>query len=127
MTGTVFLNFNRMIYYHFEQISDRKKHCPQYSDKLHQSHYIEVAQGGSPVKHYTIDCEHLAYFEPKKIQRIFFIQEIICTFLFRRYNVFLPMKTSKNCPQKLLIIDPNFLISVLQTGLKTAQSHFLFH
>ena len=55
-----------MIYYHFEQISDRKKHCPQYSDKLHQSHYIEVAQGGSPVKHYTIDCEHFAYFEPKK-------------------------------------------------------------
>ena len=31
-----------------------------------QSHYIEVAQGGVLLEQYTIDCECLAYFLPKK-------------------------------------------------------------
>ena len=33
-----------------------------------QSHYIEVAQV-SLVEQYTIDCEYLAYFLPKKLRR----------------------------------------------------------
>ena len=33
--------------------------CPV-PDKVKQSHYIEVAQGGVPVEQYTIDCEYLS-------------------------------------------------------------------
>jgi hypothetical protein len=47
-----------------------------------QSYYIEVAQGGVLGKQYTIDCEYLAYFLPKKFfekyKKTFFL-EILCT------------------------------------------------
>ena len=40
-----------------------------------QSHYIEVVQGGvsSAVEQDTIDCEYVAYFEPKKNLNQFFL------------------------------------------------------
>ena len=52
-------------------------------DTLTQSYYTEVAQGGvSPVEKDTIDCEYLAYFEPKKLKKKI-IKEILCNVLVR--------------------------------------------
>ena len=65
----------------------------------------------SPVEQYTIDCEYLAYFEPKNenykrdIVRLFLRKlqyfKIILDFIFATENI-------KKDPKKLLIIGPQF-------------------
>ena len=46
--------------------SKKKKLTCSYN-QIVESHCIEVAQRGSSVEQYTIDCEYLAYFLKKEI------------------------------------------------------------
>jgi hypothetical protein len=57
-----------------------------------QSHYIEVAQV-SLVEQYTIDCEYLAYFLPKKLRRDDLQLFSADATIFLNFLFFLPMKT----------------------------------
>jgi hypothetical protein len=59
----------------------------------------------SPVEQTTIDCEYLAYFIPKKIEKKNLLKRYYATFLCGRYNIFLKKnfapENMKNLPLKI--------------------------
>ena len=91
----------------------------------------------SPVEQYTIDCEYLAYFEPKKKEkkiRIFFYKRDIMqlfsadgTMFLKKFKHFFAHENMKKSPQKLLIIGPNFFFQYCQPVQNQPKSHFVFH
>ena len=49
------------------------------------------------------------------------------TIFLKNQNFFLPMKSWKNGPEKLLIISPNFFSEYCQMAQNQLKSHFMFH
>ena len=83
-----------------------------------QSHYIEVAQV-SLVEQYTIDCEYLAYFLPKKLRRDNLqLFSADATNFFKTF-IFLAHENMKN-PASKVSYNWHTLFSVLPTGPKSA-------
>ena len=103
-----------------------------------QSHYIKVAQGGVSSSAYTIIHNFSPIWEwffhvfgVKKISKIFFCKRHFMQlfsadarlFLKKFWDFFLPLKTWKNCSQKLLIIGPSAFFFSLANRPKTCPKH----
>ena len=83
----------------------------------------------SPVEFDRIDSEHLAYFEPKKVQKIYFLKIYYATFYCRPYNIFkkkkekkMPIKHKKHPPK--LLYGPIFFSIV--NWPKISPNHILY-
>ena len=85
----------------------------------------------SPVEQNTIECEYLAYFEPKKNSKKFkkrkYIRDIMqlfsadATIFKKNINIFFAPENKKKTPATVAHNRLNFFFSILPTGPKPAQ------